>query len=107
MLRVFAREGIPSQLLLLTLTDENGTAVERSGDLEGARLSLEHAIRQTIRRSDLYTRYGTSQFLVFLASTGKQGGEEAAARIQERYKAINRTPAIQLQCELNEARLTE
>lgn len=89
MMRVFAREGISSQLLLLTLVGPQGAELESSGMLEGARSSLESAIQKTIRCSDLYTRYGSDQFLVLLASTEQQGGEEARERIQERYCAIN------------------
>ena len=100
MMRVFAREGISSQLLLLTLTGPQGAQLEPSGTLESARSSLENAIQKTIRCSDLYTRYGSDQFLVLLASTEKQGGEEARTRILERYDAINRNQQITLNCEL-------
>lgn len=102
MMRVFAREGISSQLLLLTLVGPQGAELESSGMLEGARSSLESAIQKTIRCSDLYTRYGSDQFLVLLASTGQQGGEAARERIQERYCAINRNPQITLRCELRD-----
>ena len=102
MMRVFAREGISSQLLLLTLVGPQGAELESSGMLEAARSSLESAIQKTIRCSDLYTRYGSDQFLVLLASTEQQGGEEARERIQERYCAINRNPQITLRCELRD-----
>ena len=101
-MRVFAREGISSQLLLLTLVGPQGAELESSGMLEGARSSLESAIQKTIRCSDLYTRYGRDQFWVLLASTGQQGGEAARERIQERYCAINRNPQITLRCELRD-----
>lgn len=66
--RVFAREGITSQLLLLTLADENGVAPESSTELESARSAVEYAIRKTLTRSDLCTRYGNNQYLVLLSS---------------------------------------
>ena len=102
MIRVFAREGISSQLLLLTLAGPQGAELESSGMLETARSSLESAIQKTIRCSDLYTRYGSNQFLVLLASTGQQGGEEARERILECYRAISRNPQITLRCELRD-----
>ena len=102
MMRVFAREGISSQLLLLTLAGPQGAELESSGMLEAARSSLESAIQKTIRCSDLYTRYGSDQFLVLLASTGQQGGEEARERILECYRAISRNPQITLRCELRD-----
>lgn len=107
MMRVFAREGIPSQLLLLTLTGPQGVELESSGTLESARSCLENAIQKTIRRSDLYTRYGSDQFLVLLASTEKRGGVEAQTRILERYNEINRNLQVALLCELCEIKTDE
>lgn len=107
MMRVFAREKISSQLLLLTLTGEQGENPESSGFLESARSSLESAIQKTIRCSDLYTRYGSNQFLVLLASTGTQGGKEARTRILERYEAISRNLHMELRCELCEIKPSE
>ena len=48
------------------------------------------------------SRYGSNQFLVLLASTGQQGGEEARERILECYRAISRNPQITLRCELRD-----
>ena len=104
LVQIFDRKEVPAQLLLLTLTNPDGQEAELSGALEAARSSLEHAICQTIRRSDLYTRYGNSQFLVLLTSSETLGGKTAEKRIRERYEAISRSPQMVLKCEQSEVK---
>ena len=105
--RVFAREGITSQLLLLTLTDESGTDPESSPELERARSAAEYAIRKTFTRSDLCTRYGNNQYLVLLSSPELRDGKKAQNGIQKYYEEASRNARIMLKCEHNAVKLED
>ena len=105
--RVFAREGITSQLLLLTLTDESGTDPESSPELERARSAAEYAIRKTFTRSDLCTRYGNNQYLVLLSSPELRDGKKAQNGIQKYYEEASRNARIMLKCEQNAVKLED
>lgn len=107
LLRVFERENISSRLLLLTLTNADGTSVKPSGDLETARSSLEYAIQSIISASDLYTRYGSTQYLVLLTAKEEQDGQNVGEQIRERFEKVVRNAQIVLRWEQREARLTD
>lgn len=107
LLRVFHCENIRSQLLLLTLSNADGTPVRSSGGLESARSCLEHAIRSSTHTSDLYTRYGNTQYLVLLTGMEEDGGKSTGRRILDRFEAVGRNPKIMLRYEQREARLEE
>ena len=105
--RVFAREGITSQLLLLTLADENGVAPESSTELESARSAVEYAIRKTLTRSDLCTRYGNNQYLVLLSSPELRNGKKVQNSMRKYYEEASRNARIMLKCEQSAVKLED
>lgn len=91
---VLGREDTRAHLVLFTLIDREGEPLESSEQLEEVRQRLERAIIRSVRRSDLYTRYGKNQFLVLVTSTDQKGCHIAADRVCKNFRAANRRKKI-------------
>lgn len=86
---VLEREHTRAFLTLLTLVDKGGVPLEASELLDDTRETLDKAISSSVRRSDLYTRYGKNQFLVLMTAADQEGCEVAVSRIRERFQSMN------------------
>lgn len=86
MLRVIERSGQSVFLMLCDLIDTKGNVPEPGKTLADAAACLSEAIRQALRRGDLFTRYNTSQFLVLLIGTNIENCTPIADRITSNYK---------------------
>ena len=91
---VLGREDTRAHLVLFTLLDRDGEPLESSEQLEEVRQRLERSIIRSVRRSDLYTRYGKNQFLVLVTSTDQKGCHIAADRVCKNFQAANRRKKI-------------
>ena len=91
---VLGREDTRAHLVLFTLIDREGEPLESSEQLEEVRQRLERASIRSVRRSDLYTRYGKNQFLVLVTSTDQKGCHIAADRVCKNFRAANRRKKI-------------
>ena len=91
---VLGREDTRAHLVLFTLIDREGEPLESSEQLEEVRQRLESSIIRSVRRSDLYTRYGKNQFLVLVTSTDQKGCNIAAARVCKNFRTVNRRRKI-------------
>ena len=91
---VLGREDTRAHLVLFTLLDRDGEPLESSEQLEEVRQRLERSIIRSVRRSDLYTRYGKNQFLVLVTSTDQDGCKIAADRVCRNFRAVNRRRKI-------------
>ena len=87
---VLGREDTRAHLVLFTLLDRDGEPLESSEQLEEVRQRLERSIIRSVRRSDLYTRYGKNQFLVLVTSTDQDGCKIAADRVCRNFRSVNR-----------------
>lgn len=86
-MRIIERSGQSVYLMLCSLTDVDGNELE--GDkLAEASASLHTAIKSSLRRGDLYTRYNPNQFLVLLLGINKENCSIVADRIVRRYKEL-------------------
>ena len=74
--------------------DREGEPLESSEQLEEVRQRLESSIIRSVRRSDLYTRYGKNQFLVLVTSTDQKGCNIAADRVCKNFRTVNRRRKI-------------
>ena len=63
MQRVIERSGQSAYLLLCTMTDGKGVPLEKGERLGKVAEELEQAIRNSLRRGDMFTRYSDNQFL--------------------------------------------
>lgn len=66
MQRVIERSGQSAYLLLCTMTDGKGVPLEKGERLGKVAEKLEQAIRNSLRRGDMFTRYSDNQFLMLL-----------------------------------------
>jgi len=86
---VLERRGIPAYLVLFTITDRTGAPLADSPVLEEARENLEEAIAHSVRRADLFARYGKNQYLMLVTGTGQAGCNRAVERICSSFYGRN------------------
>lgn len=89
MLKVLDRTGMSAYLMLYTITDKNHMPIEKTDVLEDVREAIFRAVRMSVRRSDLYTRYGKNQYLILLVGSNQRGCERVASRIQRNFHDLN------------------
>lgn len=87
--RLTERTGTSIFLMLCTLTNPKHITVEKD---EILRVELENlciAVEQSLRRSDIYTRYSPSQILILLFGVGKENCGIIYNRILQNYKKLS------------------
>lgn len=89
MIKVLERTGMSAYLMLYTLTDKNWMPIEKKEVLEDVRDAMFQAVKMSVRRSDLYTRYGKNQFLILLVGSNQKGCEQVASRIKRNFDELN------------------
>jgi DNA-binding SARP family transcriptional activator len=82
------RSGQKVQICLITVTEPPGqTRSSRSNAIEMRR--LHECIKNSLRKSDIYSRYSVSQFVLMLPSEKDETSKVVTNRIIERYKAAH------------------
>lgn len=83
--RAAARNGESAYIGLLTVvgTDEDQPSLRV---MNNAMSMLYTAIQETLRRSDVFTRYSVSQFLIMISTVSFETGEMVADRIIQRFR---------------------
>lgn len=89
MIKVLDRTGMSAYLMLYTLTDKDWMPIDKKEVLEDVRNAMFQAVKVSVRRSDLYTRYGKNQFLVLLVGSNQKGCEQVASRIKRNFNELN------------------
>lgn len=92
--RMMVRNGSNAFLVLLTLVGDDGVPLEHSELLEEARQVLDRVLITSMRRSDMYTRYGKNQFLILVVNTDEEGCEIVIQRILRGFHAGNRRKKV-------------
>lgn len=85
MIKVLERTGMSAYLMLYTLTDKNRMPIEKAEVLEDVREAMFEAVKRSVRKSDLYTRYGKNQYLILLVGSNQKGCEQVADRIRRNF----------------------
>ncbi len=83
--RVMERTGHPIYLMLCTIMDRAGKPQEREEKLNLMVEPLRHAIKNSLRRCDSFTRCGPGQFLILLAGSTGENCRIACGRIGELF----------------------
>lgn len=78
--RLIERTGQAAWLLLCTITDGKGYGLETGNRLDTLNEDLHAAIKGTLRRGDMFTRYSDNQYLILLMEIK----QEDCARVIER-----------------------
>ena len=85
--RMTERGGQSVYLMLCVLTDERGRKIQDEQVLEELTGKLGDAVRGSIRRSDILSRYGRGQYLVLLVNTAYEDCGIVEERINRRFTA--------------------
>lgn len=85
--RMLERGGQSVYLMLCTLVDGKGKAIEDSELIEKLTPKLESAICKSIRRSDAACRYGNGQYLILLINISQEKCSIIENRINNIYKS--------------------
>lgn len=83
--RGMERSGQSIFLLLCTLIDTKGHPMTASDKLEEMAGELHVVLRNTLRKSDSFTKYSQAQFLVMLVGTNEENCQIVIDRIEKRF----------------------
>ncbi len=84
--RMMGRTGIPVYLMLCTLVDKDGKQMQSEAEINRYSGQLKDSISESIRRSDVYVKYGKIQFLILLAGITHENCELVQNRINHRFR---------------------
>ncbi len=96
--RGMERNGQSVFLLLCTLIDRKGRPMEDSEKLDEMSEVLFRSIKCALRRSDSFTKYNRSQYLVMLVGTNKENCQIAIDRIIDSFTREHKTWRNHLDC---------
>lgn len=99
--RSMERNGQSVFLLVCTLTDSQGYPMENSKKLDEMAEALYYVLKGSIRKSDFFTKYNSSQYLILLPGTNKDTCQIVIDRISRNYSNLHRTWAKHLQCSMS------
>ena len=99
--RGMERSGQSVFLVLCTLTDSKGRPMENSEKLGEMSGKLHEAIRISLRRSDSFTKYSPSQFLVMLVGTNEENCQIVIDRIKGNFAKEHKSWADHFKCSVS------
>lgn len=94
--RMAERSGQSLYLMLCNLADQNGAKPAPGERLAHAAQCLHEAIRASLRKGDMFTRYSATQFLVLLVGTNLENCTPISKRIASKYRALYNGRGINL-----------
>ncbi len=89
--RGMERSGQSIFLMLCTLVDSKGHPMNASNKLEEMAAELHITLRKTLRKSDSFTKYSQSQFLVMLVGTNEENCQIVIDRIEKRFTEAHKS----------------
>lgn len=87
--RMIERTGQSAWLILYTVTDGKGYALNAGERLEQLQEDLCISIRKTLRKGDMYTRYSDNQYLILLLELKQEDCKKVVERINTNLKNVN------------------
>lgn len=94
--RGMERTGQSIFLMLCTLVDTKGHPMKASDKLEEMASELHVVLRNTLRKSDSFTKYSQSQFLIMLVGTNEENCQIVIDRIEKRFTEAHKSWAHHL-----------
>ena len=92
------RSGQSAFLLLMTL-DNTGFAANTIGKSKNISDALHHAIKISLRRGDLYTRFSPNQFIIMLMDINLENCKIVSNRITENFNKQVKDKTVRLNCQ--------
>ena len=80
------RSGQSVYLLMCTIRDESGQVVEETEWLRSISDELFFAIRESLRRGDVFTKYNVKQYLVMLMGIRREECSIVTERIDKNFR---------------------
>lgn len=97
--RAAARTGQAMHIALITISGAGG-AVLKQKQVVVTMERLSEVISETLRKSDIYTRYSVTQYLILLPSASYENGNAVMSRIVSTYKSRHAKSNVVLQYKL-------
>jgi len=98
--RGMERSGQSVFLMVCTLLDSLGRPMENSKRLDAMSESLFHAIKNSLRKCDSFTKYGPAQFVVLLMGTNEENCQIVIDRISRNFTKDCKSWGQSLECEV-------
>lgn len=95
-LRDSRRTGKPVTLCVVTASDADGNPLTPK-QLHSVMRSLNNAIIDNLRKSDIYSRYSANQFIVLFPSATEENCEQISARIIKGFRHSNPRSKVKLE----------
>lgn len=89
--RGMERTGQSVFLMLCTLVDSKRQPMKTSEKMEEMAAELHVILRNTLRKSDAFTKYSPSQFLVMLVGTNEENCQIVIDRIEKRFTETHKS----------------
>lgn len=84
--RIMKRTTVSVYLMLCTLVDKDGKQIQSEMEMNKYSRQLKECIGVSIRKSDIYAKYGKLQFLILLVGTNRENCEIVQMRINRQFK---------------------
>lgn len=84
--RIMKRTTVSVYLMLCTLVDKDGKQIQSEMEMNKYSRQLKECIGGSIRKSDIYAKYGKLQFLILLVGTNRENCEIVQMRINRQFK---------------------
>lgn len=85
--RIMKRTTVSVYLMLCTLVDKDGKQIQSEIEMNKYSRQLKECIGVSIRKSDIYAKYGKLQFLILLVGTNRENCEIVQKRINRQFKS--------------------
>ncbi|MBQ6887580.1 MAG: diguanylate cyclase [Lachnospiraceae bacterium] len=86
--RCIERNGRDVQIVLFTIVHSNIINMDM-GELQESMIHLETAVKTSLRKGDVATKYNNAQYIVILMETTKENGEKVVARIKDMWQDMD------------------
>lgn len=94
--RHIERSGQSAFLMLCSVTEKDGSVPAGGSDLREVSSAFRDAVRDSLRRGDICTRYSPSQFLLLLMDINQENCKVVANRIRDRFFRGTRRRDLQI-----------
>ena len=99
--RGMERSGQSVCLLVCSLVDSQGRPMKASEKLDEMSEELYNSIQNSLRRSDAFTKYNRTQFLVMLVGTNRENCQIAIDRIVNHFTKEHKAWKKYIECSIS------
>lgn len=101
--RHIERNGRSAFVVLCTLTEPDGSMPSGSERIRELSAAFHRTVKTSLRRGDIYTRYGPSQFLILLMDINVENCKLVVGRLSVNFRTCLRDKKVRLTCKMASA----